>query len=448
MEGPEAPPYVPPLAVKVMRVSAPFFASRSVPMFETCSEGAQELQVPHSVTHVDGEVWDAIKSTYARGSDSTFTDAPTTLRDMVYTDQLVLPGSFGTVSVGETFHAIVSVTNTSPDMVRSVRLMVELRSDKTDKFASTMHMLADVSAPELAAGAQLTAKVCHSIDTPVTHALVCHMQHDRPPVHSFAKQYRFPIHSPPFVMQSDIHTLDDTHGAGPHACHRTLVRLLLQNTSSRPLRLEELALDTESWHASSVDACGHIFMPQDIRAYVFVLEPHTPISPLMFRDALLNATDHTQLVSCAIPLGHVQVAWRIPKGEPGRLRIGPLHHHLRLPRPVHGLFADLHLEAHDAWHVDQTCHATLHLNVWAIETSLLGSETRLTLVMDDAWDHVLMHGPHQHTLPVVLEECMNFRIPCELTPLRRGLVPTGGMMLQHEQATVRAWKRLAHIHTT
>ena len=189
-------------------------------------------------------------------------------------------------------------------------------------------------------------------------------------------------------------------------------------------------------------------MPQDVRAYVFVLEPHTPISPLMFRDALLNATDHTQLVSCAIPLGHVQVAWRIPKGEPGRLRIGPLQHHLRLPRPVHGLFADLHLEAHDAWHVDQTCHATLHLNVWAIETSLLGSETRLTLVMDDAWDHVLMHGPHQHTLPVVLEECMNFRIPCELTPLRRGLVPTGGMMLQHEQATVRAWKRLAHIHTT
>ena len=237
MEGPEAPPYVPPLAVKVMRVSAPFFASRSVPMFETCSEGAQELQVPHSVTHVDGEVWDAIKSTYARGSDSTFTDAPTTLRDMVYTDQLVLPGSFGTVSVGETFHAIVSVTNTSPDMVRSVRLMVELRSDKTDKFASTMHMLADVSAPELAAGAQLTAKVCHSIDTPVTHALVCHMQHDRPPVHSFAKQYRFPIHPPPFAMQSDIHTLDDAHGACPHARHRTLVRLLLQNTSSRPLRL-------------------------------------------------------------------------------------------------------------------------------------------------------------------------------------------------------------------
>lgn len=448
MEGPEASPYVAPLAVKVMRVSAPYFASRSLPMFETCEEGAQVPQEPHSVTNVDEEVWDVIKSTYARGSDSTFTDAFITLRDMVHTDQLVIPGSFGTVSIGEVFHAIVSVTNTSPDTVHSVRLIVELRSDKTDKFASTMHMLADVSAPELAAGAQLTAKVCHSIDTLTTHALVCHVQHNRPPVHSFAKQYRFPIHPPPFVMQSDIHTLHDARGACPDAQQRTLVRLLLQNTSSRPLRLEGLALDTENWHASSMETCGHILMPNDVRAYVFVLVPHTPFSPLLFRDALLSATDHTPFVTCTIPLGHVQIDWRVPKGEPGRLRIGPLQQHLRLPCPVHGLFADLHLEAHDAWHVDEPCHATLHLRIWTLEASLLGSKTRLTLAMDGAWDHVLMHGPQQHTLPVTLEECTNIRIPCELTPLRRGLVAAGGMKLQHEQATVRAWNHLAHINTT
>lgn len=96
MNGSET--YEPPLAVKVMRISTPSLASRVVPMFETVAEGALEkTESPRTVASFNPAVWDVVKSTYARGSDATFTNAPISMRDAAYTDQLVIPASFGTV---------------------------------------------------------------------------------------------------------------------------------------------------------------------------------------------------------------------------------------------------------------------------------------------------------------------------------------------------------------
>ena len=95
-------PYEPPLAVKVMRISAPSLATRVVPMFETCSEGARtDFAAPNTVAPFNPAVWDVIKSTYSRGSDATLTNAPISMRDAAFTNQLVLPASFGIVCTSQ-----------------------------------------------------------------------------------------------------------------------------------------------------------------------------------------------------------------------------------------------------------------------------------------------------------------------------------------------------------
>lgn len=186
-------PYIPPIAVKVMRVSAPTLAPRLVPAFETVAEGAPVLPAPHSVATMEASVWDAAQASMAQGSDAAFVQAPVSMRDSSYTDQVLLPASFGTVgtytllqhlrlvAVGETFHAVISATNTSTRPLTGVRIRVELHSEGTEKFAPTSFQLADVPGPvALAPGAQVTAVVRHGIEALATHALVCRIRSDQP----------------------------------------------------------------------------------------------------------------------------------------------------------------------------------------------------------------------------------------------------------------------------
>lgn len=90
-------PYAPPIAVKVMRVSAATLATRSIPMFETTAEGATEPSTSASVMTWDPAVWDAIQTSYAQGSEAPRPTDILPLREASWTDQLMLPSSFGTV---------------------------------------------------------------------------------------------------------------------------------------------------------------------------------------------------------------------------------------------------------------------------------------------------------------------------------------------------------------
>lgn len=86
-----------PLVVKVMRMSAPVLATHAVPVFETARESGADVPAASSVEPYDTASWDAVLETYARGSDARLAHAAPTLRDVPYTDHLVLPSSFGVV---------------------------------------------------------------------------------------------------------------------------------------------------------------------------------------------------------------------------------------------------------------------------------------------------------------------------------------------------------------
>ena len=461
--NPPDEPYTPPLSVKVMRIATPSLASRVVPMFETCTESgvvdepSDHNNTPHRqecVEYLAPRIWDVIKSTYARGSDEIFTNAPITARDVSYTDQLLLPASFGSVSVGETFQAVICVSNTSTMPIQGMRVKVEMHTDKTDSFPSSSHSLNDVSLPSLAPGAQMTALARHSIDKLAMHALVCRIWSDRHTSqgthpHSFSKQYRFKVHPPPFLMRSEVHTNDTLSFYHDRSIReQTLVLVSVHNTSSRPLRLDMLSIDPDqSWSASAPKLDHMPLMPKDVRNFVFTLSPRETMSPLHFREKLQSA-EHTR-VACTVPLGHILIAWRVPGGEMGRLRIGTIQRTTYLPCAVQGMYPELFLDRHDAWLVDEPCHVTMHLHIWVLDLALLGTRLDIALEIDDAWHDILVLGPNRHTASLELLEHTTLEVPWTLVPLRRGLASSGGFILRRvdTNSTLRVWKNVIQFHS-
>lgn len=251
-------------------------------------------------------------------------------------------------------------------------------------------------------------------------------------------------------MRSEVHTHDALawHNDA-HMRERTLLRVSIQNVAKCPVRLELLAFDpVEGWDSSQIDLTSDVLMPKDTRTYVIVLTPHDALSPHVFRDALLQA-EPSRLAVCTRVLGHVRVAWRIPNAEPGRLRIGPISRTVRVPGAVQGLYTELHMQIDGEWRVDTPCSVTLRLHIYALDPAMHGSTARFLLTLDNAWEDVLVVGMQQHSFSTTLGEHMVVDTTYNLVPLRQGLVSTGGAILRRmdTQQTIRAWRRIAQLHT-
>ncbi|KAL4399850.1 TRAPPIII complex protein [Malassezia pachydermatis] len=389
---------------------------------------------------MEASVWDAAQASMAQGSDAAFVQAPVSMRDSSYTDQVLLPASFGTVAVGETFHAVISATNTSTRPLTGVRIRVELHSEGTEKFAPTSFQLADVPGPvALAPGAQVTAVVRHGIEALATHALVCRIRSDQPTAqglkeHWLAKQYRFAVSPPPFVMSSAVQVssgLRVTRHPDVRERERTWIRLQLRNTSARPVHIESLHVETTApwtWAAPPTDT-PILLMPQDLHQALLELTPTQPIVPHALRSTEATSADAT--VPAAWPLGQIRIAWRVPGAEPGRLRIGPIVRRTRLPRPVQGWYAELYVQPTDLpWRVDEPCTLPLRVSLWPIAST----ETPCTwdLVADDAGKETYYVGEQTHSYTVKSHDTTEpvvWDLTWTIVPCRRGVVKTGGASL-------------------
>ncbi|WFD17866.1 hypothetical protein MCAP1_000075 [Malassezia caprae] len=367
------------LAVKVMRVSAPTLAARSIPVFETAREGAA---VPEGV---DAGVWEAVASTYARGSDAPAHDDALPLREASWTDQLVLPASFGTV---------VSLTD--------VRIVLEMYSEATDKFVATSCELTSVDLPELAAQTQHCLVATHRLEAMAPHALVCRIRTDGSGEHWLSKQYRFPVAPPPFAISSAAQLSEAlVQARHPDACvrERTVVRVQVRNVSERPLYIDELALETDaSWDVQAPPLDAAPLLPQDIRQYLCTLTPQREVTwPLLRaqRDTLAALPAHSTTLPLALRLGHVQVAWRVPGGEPGRLRVGPLTRVAHISRPRTSWYAELYVDPVASASVDEAVVVRAQVRLWAWAAA--EAPTHVLWELSDACDACVVGARQQTT---------------------------------------------------
>ncbi|WFD29140.1 hypothetical protein MSPP1_000145 [Malassezia sp. CBS 17886] len=366
----------PPLSVRVMRMSVPALAQRTVPLFETEAEGAPALSAASAAAPFDASIWDAVKGTYARNKESG-TAEYTPVRDVPYLDQLSLPSSFGAVAVGDAFRALVCITNESDRPITGVSVDVDMHvpspghsgaaerppPPRAYRLASAPAAARSSASPgatcTLGALEPLTVVVVHELHAIGPHALVCHVRSAAPgtaETHRFSKQYRFSVNPPPFVMRSTAHapeSLSCRLHADAAVRERTVLQVQLQNVSPMPLVVDALDVDTASvggaWCAARVEGASdaalfagadRFLQPKDVRQYLFALTPTA--AEVVSRGTWARLAElppsvgegMERSVSLSLPLGKVRIAWRVPGGEPGELAIGPMTRPKVLPRPV------------------------------------------------------------------------------------------------------------------
>ena len=285
-----------------------------------------------------------------------------TLRDWPVSSFLVLPNSFGTIFLGDTFHAYLCMRNESSHPVRDATLLVEMQTGDGGQAAgrSSGHrvLLAkvtnqDPTAEHLSSSARIETTVKHEIKELGPHVLICTVTYTVPVLEhgqtvwagrSFRKFYKFAVPASPISVRTK------TIGARTPAAllhpdarvrDKVLLEVQVQNVSGSPLVFDSLDLrPAPGWEWSSIDRpqdqqAKHMWrgphqalLPDDVRQYLFALHPPSQppvIPPPKPGEAVSVVTD---------ALGHLDISWRLSLGEPGRLQTSALTRRRILPTPV------------------------------------------------------------------------------------------------------------------
>jgi len=219
-----------PLSLKVMRLSRPTLAHISPHYFETPSSSAGPLSSA-LLARVDGSLLHyglSPASPAAEAGGQAGASPPSTMRDFPLSALPTLPGSFGTISLGETFVAALCLSNDSAADVSHVRLRAEMQT------ASAKVLLSETRGPDATGGGvdrgqALPLTVKWEIKELGLHVLACEIywfDDDAQSERSFRKVYKsappppfppptsFPIHSPA-VWQGSCSSMTDLTVACP-----------------------------------------------------------------------------------------------------------------------------------------------------------------------------------------------------------------------------------------
>ncbi|KAM0747971.1 DUF974-domain-containing protein [Meredithblackwellia eburnea MCA 4105] len=277
-----------------------------------------------------------------------------------FSDALLLPASFGTIFLGETFSALLCLSNdlivpptptptstTAPPppppalIAHSPILKVEMHTlHPTTGAPLSKHHLKTVYAPSsedrLAPGEETTAEVRHEIKELGVHSLVCTVGYGAKmsgngemTSRSFRKVYKFQV-SNPLSVRTKAHSPSPTSLLLPQERQKIFLEVQVQNQAQREMVFEKmLFVPLEGW--TLVDA-SRVFPPTpptsdgDDDGTLPLFSPSTSSSllpPNHTRQYLyiLSAPPSSPLPTpgTSQPLGRLDIEWRTANGEKGRL---------------------------------------------------------------------------------------------------------------------------------
>ncbi|KAJ2018579.1 Trafficking protein particle complex subunit 13 [Coemansia sp. S680] len=293
-----------PLTLKVMRLSRPALAStRQLPTDSGASVLAPSLlEVEQSHPTRSGQVF----------SDLQLPNSMHPLETFPLSETLVLPRSFGTMYLGETFSAHLCLCNESSSVVREIGVQVVMQT-------STQQLQLFSDGPKhLASGQPLNIQVAHEIKELGAHVLGCSVsylsaQGER---RALQKSFKFQVANPLVVKTKVNHLGRDVllEVQVHNATQGTMALERLRFEASSPFVAEDLNMAADG--AALWESRAGFMQAGDVRQYLYRLRTQI--------DAEQTTVDQEREVQYATALGKLDILWRGSFGSFGRLQTSQL----------------------------------------------------------------------------------------------------------------------------
>ncbi|KAJ2448567.1 hypothetical protein GGF42_005062, partial [Coemansia sp. RSA 2424] len=293
-----------PLTLKVMRLSRPALAAtRQLPVDSSDSVLAPSL--------LDAEQSHPTQSGLVF-SDLQLPNSMHPLETFPLSETLVLPRSFSTMYLGETFSAHLCLCNESSSVVREATAQVVMQTS-----TQQLQLFSDTKS-HLASGQPFNIQVAHEIKELGAHVLGCSVsylsaQGER---RVLQKSFKFQVANP-LVVKTKVN----------HLARDVLLEVQVHNATQGTMALERLRFEPSSPFAAedlNVAADGTplwesragFMQPGDVRQYLYRLRAQASADQM--------TVDQERAVQYATALGKLDILWRGSFGSFGRLQTSQL----------------------------------------------------------------------------------------------------------------------------
>ncbi|KAH8281682.1 hypothetical protein KR054_002247 [Drosophila jambulina] len=229
---------------------------------------------------------------------------------------LLLPQSFGSIYLGETFASYICVHNTTANPVECVTVKADLQSNNS---RINLSMQEHAKSPVvLAPGGTIDDVIRYEVKEIGTHILVCEVNYSTPAgyAQSLRKFFKFQVLKPLDVKTKFYNAeIDEIY-----------LEAQIQNVTTSPFCLEKVELDgSEDYtvtplntlpNGESVFTVKHMLQPNNSCQFLYCIKPKADIAKDI--DSLRQFNN----------VGKLDIVWRSNLGEKGRLQTSQLQ---RLP---------------------------------------------------------------------------------------------------------------------
>jgi len=219
---------------------------------------------------------------------------------------LLLPQSFGSIFLGETFVCYLSINNDSDKSTSNITLKADLQTSSQKTI-----LLHEMVATDLSSGCSNDHIISHEVKELGTHMLVCAVTYHNSANEKklFRKFFRFDVQKPLDVKTKSFNV----------DSNKLFLEAQVQNITKAPICMEKVSIESSPLYTSESlnticedsDESLSYLNPYEIRQYLYMLE----LKPEYF---------HFSLTEKVATIGKLDIVWRSNLGERGRLQTSQL----------------------------------------------------------------------------------------------------------------------------
>lgn len=253
--------------------------------------------------------------------------------------------------------------------------------------------------------------------------------------------YKFNVNPAPIALHTTAHgNRAGLMDPAPAIRERAYIQVQAHNISARAVVVEQVELESDAWEWHVIDAfeaksTARHLSPKDVQQWVLVLTPRQPEAVQRATlDQLAAAPPEKRVVNVVHALGTLAVQWRVPGGETGITRIGPIQRTVSrtaaVPCGTSGqeprLAVQALLQKPERAQALVPCTCTVRISLHDLQsTPTSEAQTyRLALMPNSGtWTDMQLLGPST----IRVEPDTDLALP--VVPLHSGVVRSGGMAL-------------------